>query len=97
MKKLCLKGNIFLFFSRFPRKKKRIAAAKAAATIPLLLAEGLAVSALVHGGVTLMGANQDPVQGAIVCLIAMMGALCYGTFDALVCVTVHTFLLLLLG
>ena len=36
-----------------------------------------------------MGANQDPLQGAEVCLTAVMGTLLNGTLDALVCVTVH--------
>ena len=55
----------------------------------LLLAEGHAVGALVHGGIHLMGANQNLVQGAVVLVAAVMGALLDGTFDALVCMTVH--------
>ena len=42
-----------------------------------------------------MGAYQDAVQGAVVCLIAVMGALLDSTFNALVCVTVHDDFLLL--
>ena len=60
----------------------------------LLLAEGLAVGALVHGGVCLVGTNQDAFQGAEVCILAVMGALCNGAFNALVCMAVHEFDLL---
>ena len=55
----------------------------------LLLAEGHAVSALVHSGVHLMGTHQDFVQGAEVFVLTMMGTLLDGAFNALVCVTVH--------
>ena len=55
----------------------------------LLLPEGLAVGALVHGRILLMGANQDLVQRAVVLMAAVMGALLDSAFDALVCVTVH--------
>ena len=55
----------------------------------LLLAEGLAVSALICGGVHLVGAHQDFVQGTVVLVAAVMGALLDSTLDALVCVTVH--------
>ena len=59
-----------------------------------LLAEGLAVGALIHSGIGLMGADQDPLQGAEVCILAVMGALCDGAFNALVCMAVHEFDLL---
>ena len=55
----------------------------------LLLAEGLAVGALVHGGVALVGAHQDAVQSAEIGIAAVVGALVYGAFNALVSVTVH--------
>ena len=42
-----------------------------------------------------MGAYQDAVQGAVVCLITMMGALLDGAFNALVCMAVHMQFLLL--
>ena len=58
-------------------------------TVQLLLAEGHAVGALVHGGIHLMGANQNLVQGAVVLVAAMMGTLLDGAFDALVCMAVH--------
>ena len=60
----------------------------------LLLAEGLAVSTLIHGGVALMGANQNAVQCAVVCILAVICALLNGTFNALVCFTVHNKFLL---
>ena len=36
-----------------------------------------------------MGAHQDLVQRTVVLVAAVMGALLDGTFDALVCMTVH--------
>ena len=61
---------------------------------PLLLPEGLAVGALVHSRVLLMGANQDLVQRTVVLSLAMMGALLNGALNALVCMTVHFIFLL---
>jgi len=60
----------------------------------LLLPERLAVGALVHGRILLMGAHQNLVQRAVVLALAMMGALLDSTFDALVCIIVHVFFLL---
>ena len=54
-----------------------------------LLAEGHAVGALVLGGASLVGAHQDPVQGTVVLVVAVIGTLLDGTGDALVCVAVH--------
>ena len=62
-----------------------------------LLAEGLAVGALVHGGILLMGAHQDFVQRAVVLGIAVVSAGCDGAFDALVGIAVHLSYLLLFG
>jgi hypothetical protein len=59
-------------------------------SVQLLLAEGLAVGALIGGGVHFMGAHQDLVQGTVVLMAAVMGTLLVGTFNALVCVTVHS-------
>ena len=59
-----------------------------------LLAEGLAVGALVHGGVLLMGAHQDLAQGAVVLTLAVMCALMDSTLDGLVCIAVHRYILL---
>ena len=103
MKKLCTPKKPFInnspmvsvisySLSRFSSRK--IAAADAAATFPLPLAEGLAVSALVHGGVGLVGTHQDPVQRAVVLGIAVISAGLNGAFDALVGMTVHSHILL---
>ena len=56
----------------------------------LLLSEGLTVSALVHGGVTLVGANQNTIQSAEVGAAAVVSALLNGAFDALVCLAIHS-------
>ena len=58
------------------------------------LTEGLTVSALIHSRIGLVGTHQDPVQGAIVLVIAVVSALLDGAFDALVCVVVHCVVLL---
>ena len=63
----------------------------------LLLSEGLAVSALVHGRILLVGAYQDAVQRAIVLGIAVISALLNGAFDALVGIAVHVLFLLCFG
>jgi len=60
----------------------------------LFLAEGLAVSALVHSGITLVGANQNTVQSAEICILAVVSALLNGAFDALVCFAIHSEFLL---
>lgn len=80
----------------FSVKKNLIAAAVATAIFLLLLAEGHAVSALIHGGIGLMGTYQDPLQGAVIGSVAMMGALLDGALDALVCVAIHSLFLLFL-
>jgi hypothetical protein len=59
------------------------------------LAEGLAVGALIHGGVCFVGAYQDAVQGAIVLGVAVISAGLDGALDALVGMMVHLFFLLL--
>ena len=55
----------------------------------LLLAEGLAVGALVHGGVCFVGADHDAVQRAIVLVFAVVCTLGNGALDALVGIAVH--------
>jgi len=70
---------------------------RSAARAFLLPAEALAVGALVLGGVGLMGAHQDPVQGAVVLMVAVVGAGLDSTFDALVGITVHIVFLLQIG
>ena len=69
-------------------------AADKAAAVSLLLAEGHAVGALIHGGIALMGAHQDSIQGAVVGAVTVMGALLDSTLNALVCVAVHSIILL---
>ena len=89
--------KIFRFFSLFPSHHTIIHPLRqeknAAAFLPpqelLLLAEGLAVGALVLGGVVFVGTHQDPVQGAVVLGIAVVSAGLDGAFNALVCMTVH--------
>lgn len=36
-----------------------------------------------------MGAHQDAIQGAVVLISAVMRALLDGTFDTLICMTIH--------
>ena len=50
--------------------------------------KGVAVGALYHGGVCLVGANVYLREGAVVLALAVMGALGNGAADALVCVSV---------
>ena len=76
--------------------EKENAAAVAAAFLFLSLAEGLAVGALVLGGICFVGTHQNAVQRAIVLTVAMVGTLLNGTLNTLVCIAVHNFLLLLL-
>ena len=61
----------------------------------LLLAEGLAVGALILGGIHFVGAHQDPVQRAVVLVLAVISALLDGAFDALVSMAIHSHFLLL--
>ena len=63
----------------------------------LFLPEGLAVGALVHGRVCLMGTHQNLVQRAVIFTVAVVGAGLDGAFDALVCMTIHIHFLLLFG
>ena len=55
----------------------------------LFLTEGLAVSALICSRIDLMGTHQNLIQGTVVLVTAVMGALLDGALDALVCMTVH--------
>ena len=59
--------------------------------------EGLAVGALVHGRIGLMGAHQNVVQGAVVLGIAVVSAGLDGTLDALIGLAVHSSFLLCFG
>jgi hypothetical protein len=56
----------------------------------LLLAERLAVGALVHGGVCLVGTHGNAIQGTVVGIVTMVSALLDGAFDTLVGMTAHT-------
>lgn len=55
----------------------------------LLAHKGQAVSALIHGGIALMGTNLDLTERAVVLKIAVMGALGNGTFDRLIGLRFH--------
>ena len=57
----------------------------------LLSCKRHAVGALIHGGITLMGADLDLVQGTIVLHIAMVDALTNGAFDCFVSLHIHAF------
>ena len=59
-------------------------AAESRGSESLLFAEGHTVGALVLGGVPLVGAHQDLIQGAVVGVLGVMGAGLDGTLDALV-------------
>ena len=55
----------------------------------LLLTEGHAVGALIHGGVSLVGADENAIQRAVVCVLAMVSALTNSTLDTLVGMAIH--------
>jgi hypothetical protein len=59
-------------------------------SIGLLQLEGLAVGALVHGGVGLVGANQNALQAAIVGAVTVVAAVGDGALDGLVGVVAST-------
>ena len=81
--------QIFPLISQtLPNKKGQPGKIQAAATF-LLLAEGLAVGALILGGIHLVGTHQNLVQRAVVLAGAVISALLNGAFDALVCIVVH--------
>ena len=61
----------------------------------LFLPEGLAVSALIHSGITLVGTYQNVIQSAVVAVITVVCALLNGAFNALICVAIHNDILLL--
>ena len=70
---------------------------KSCRVILLLLAEGLAVSALVLSGICFVRTHQNTVQRAVVLAIAMVCAGLNGAFDALIGIIVHVFFLLFVG
>lgn len=61
----------------------------------LLLTEGLAVGALIHGGIGFMSADQNAIQRAEVLGVTVVGALLDSALNALVGMIVHTKYLLL--
>ena len=69
--------------------KLRQQTAAACHYLQLLLAERLAVGALICSGIDFVGAHQDLVQGTVVLVTAVMGALLNSALNALVCMTVH--------
>ena len=77
--------------------QKENAATSAAAFDSLLLAEGLTVGALILSGICLMGTNQNTIQRAVVLTVTVICAGLNGAFDALVCIVVHSYFLLLLN
>ena len=84
----------YLNFTILPGfRQEKFAAALAAAKMSLR-AEGLAVGALIHGGVCLVGTYQDMLQRAVVFVVTVVCALGNGTLDASVCMAAHTWFLL---
>ena len=88
--------NLYYTYKFFPSQEKNQELPHSFGATPriLLLTEGHAVSALIHGRVCLMGAYQDLVQGAVVLLVTVMGALLDSALDALVGIAVHNRFLL---
>jgi len=74
----------------FPsRENTTNAAAKRCRIWFLALTEGLAVGALILGGIGLVGTHQDSIQGAVILAVAVVSAGLNGAFDALVCIVIH--------
>ena len=71
------------------KRQLKTAAISFSNLLSLLFAEGHAVSTLIHGRIALVGADHDPVQGAVVLGVAVVSTGLDGAFDALVCMTVH--------
>ena len=99
MKKMCTSQKrylnflffyiIILFYSLFVKENRGSICCRD--DLSLLFAEGLAIGALIHGGVGLVGAHKNAVQRAVVLIFAVVCTLLNGAFDTLVCVTVHSF------
>ena len=85
---------IIKVFHLFVKGKKTAAENPPQEALSLFLSEGLAVGALIHGRVCLMGTYQNLIQGAVVLAVTVIGAGLDGTFDALVCIAVHFHFLL---
>ena len=76
-------------------EEKKAPAVSGASNQRSALTEGLAVGALIHGGVHFVSTHQNSVQRAVVLVFAVMRALVHGAFDALIGMTIHSFFLLL--
>jgi len=61
----------------------------------LLFTEGLAVGTLVSSGVHFMSTHQDPLQRAVIGILTVMLTLLNSTLNALICMAIHGFILLL--
>ena len=100
------KGKIFQRITEFPLpiikvfllfvkdKKKCGGKIPPQEVLLLFLPEGLAVGALIHSRIGLVGAHQNLVQRAVVFGVTMIGTGLDGAFDALVCIAVHVLFLL---
>ena len=93
MTNICITAKFYFFnHTVFPccrQEKKKRATAFAAAHGKLLSAEGLAVGALLVGGVHLVGAHLNTIQRTIIGGVAVIGTLLDSTGDTLVCVAIH--------
>ena len=69
-----------------------MAGQRPAAVPVLLLTERLAIGALIHSRICLMGAYQNPVQRAEIGILTVILALLNGTLNALVCMGIHSLL-----
>ena len=69
--------------------KRKIRRLRPPYSLFLLLAEGLAVGTLIHSGVSLVGAHQNPLQRTVVSILAVMLALLDSALNALVCMAIH--------
>ena len=64
-------------------------AAAFAAAKGLLFTERFTVGALIHSRIGLVSTYQNPIQGTVVCFIAVICALRNGAFNTLICFAVH--------
>ena len=92
---LSITSYLFLFPSALSGTEGT-AAVPSVSRVILFLSEALAVGTLIHGGVGLVSAHQNLIQGAVIFAGAVVRALLDGAFNAFVGMTVHTFSLLLL-
>ena len=76
--------------------KIKITAGTPAVIISLFFTERHAISALILRRIALVGTNQNSLQRAVVCFVAVMCALMNSTLNTLVCIAVHNDLLLFL-